>query len=149
MTPRQPAETLGQRIARLRTQRGWTQQQLADRLAASRVAVSHFEMGITAPSERTIVLLAGLFKTEPFALIAGTMYPAAKAEKLPAVALRYTEVELQLALMQRDLEWAARLGTATVHAVAAEWRLQLEVLRQAASDSEERHMLSAALANLC
>src|SRR5690606_3998637 len=48
-------EVLGQRIARLRAQRGWTQQELAERLAASRVAVSHFEMGLAMPSERTVV----------------------------------------------------------------------------------------------
>ena len=148
MTPRQPTETLGQRIARLRMQRGWTQQQLAERLAASRVAVSHFEMGIALPSERTIVLLAGLFKTEPFALVDGTMYPEAKAERLPVVALRYSEVELQLALMQRDLEWAARMGAESTRAVAAEWRTRLEALLAASSDMEERGMLAEALTTL-
>jgi DNA-binding transcriptional regulator LsrR (DeoR family) len=33
------AGSLGQRIAALRVDRGWTQQQLADRLGISRVAV--------------------------------------------------------------------------------------------------------------
>src|SRR3954467_12812164 len=101
-------ETLGQRIARLRAGRGWTQEQLAERLAASRVAVSHFEMGLALPSERTIVLLAGLFKLEPHELIAETSYPTAKAERLPPSACRYTEVEFQLALLERDMEWATR-----------------------------------------
>jgi transcriptional regulator with XRE-family HTH domain len=110
MIPQHPDETLGQRIARLRARHGWTQERLAEQLAASRVAVSHFEMGLALPSERTIVLLAGLFKLEPHELIAGTGYPTAKAERLPAVACRYTEVEFQLALMRRDLEWATRLG---------------------------------------
>src|SRR5438046_1225966 len=95
--PSQPNEPLGQRIARLRLQRGWTQEDLAERLAASRVAVSHFEMGLALPSERTVVLLAGLFKQEPHELVEGTSYPAAKAERLPPVACRYTELELQLA----------------------------------------------------
>src|SRR5438128_3246822 len=108
--PSPPAESLGLRIARLRAQRGWTQEALAERLAASRVAVSHFELGLALPSERTIVLLAGLFKLEPHELIDGTGYPAAKAERLPPVACRYTEVELQLALLRRDMEWATRLG---------------------------------------
>jgi len=99
-----PPEQLGQRIARLRARRGWTQQELAERLAASRVAVSHFEMGLAVPSERTVVLLAGLFGMEPPDLVAETNYPAAKAERLPAVACRYTEVELQLMLLRRDLE---------------------------------------------
>src|SRR4051812_44710794 len=79
--PPQPPEPLSQRIARLRARRGWTQQELAERLAASRVAVSHFELGLALPSERTVVLLAGLFGLEPHELVAGTSYPAAKAER--------------------------------------------------------------------
>src|SRR5262245_26460590 len=110
MIAQHPKETLGQRIARLRARRGWTQERLAEQLAASRVAVSHFEMGLALPSERTIVLLAGLFKLEPHELIAETGYPAAKAERLPAVACRYTEAEFQIALLRRDMEWAARIG---------------------------------------
>src|SRR5215218_3444280 len=113
MIPQHPDETLGQRIARLRARRSWTQERLAEQLAASRVAVSHFEMGLALPSERTIVLLAGLFKLEPHELIAGTGYPIAKAERLPAVACRYSEAEQQLALLRRDLEWSARLDQAT------------------------------------
>src|SRR5919202_829887 len=93
-------ESLGQRIARLRVRRGWTQQDLAERLAASRVAVSHFEMGLALPSERTVVLLAGLFGMEPHELVAGTNYPLAKAERLPGVACRYTELEMDLGLLQ-------------------------------------------------
>ena len=87
----------------------WTQADLAARLGASRVAVSHFEMGLAQPSERTVVLLAGLFKVEPHELVAGTNYPQAKQERLPAMACRYTELELQLALLQRDLDWLERL----------------------------------------
>src|SRR3954463_10474198 len=117
-------ESLGQRIGRLRAQRGWTQADLAEQLAASRVAVSHFEMGLALPSERTIVLLAGLFKLEPHELIAGTGYPAAKAERLPAVACRYTEVEFQLALLRRDLEWAERMDQSTRREMAEAWRVK-------------------------
>jgi transcriptional regulator with XRE-family HTH domain len=147
-TPRLPLETLGQRIARLRTQRGWTQQQLADRLAASRVAISHFEMGIALPSERTIVLMAGLFKVEPHELIVATSYPAAKADKLPSVALRYSEVELQLALLERDLLWAERLGKTTSAEVQAEWRPQLMGLLDTTTDVYERRLLHEALNRL-
>jgi transcriptional regulator with XRE-family HTH domain len=144
-----PIETLGQRIARLRTQRGWTQEGLAERLAASRVAVSHFELGLALPSERTVVLLAGLFKQEPHELVAGTSYPAAKAERLPAVACRYSEVELQLALLRRDLEWCKRLGgQATRESVVAEWRARIEELSQDAYDEGEREMLAEAQATL-
>lgn len=146
--PLDTPETLGARIARLRAARGWTQEQLAERLAASRVAVSHFEAGLALPSERTVVLLAGLFKIEPHALVAGTSYPAAKAERLPAVACRYTEAEHQLALMRRDLEWAARLGPAARSQAAAAWRAQLAALHGAADDLGERRKLEAGLAEL-
>jgi len=144
MIPQYPDETLGQRIARLRARRSWTQERLAEQLAASRVAVSHFEMGLALPSERTIVLLAGLFKLEPHELIAGTGYPIAKAERLPSVACRYTEVEFQLALLQRDLEWAGRLDLATRKDIAEAWRMKLVALDEQAYDEGERALLEQA-----
>lgn len=144
MIPQHPDETLGRRIAKLRARRGWTQARLAEQLAASRVAVSHFEMGLALPSERTIMLLAGLFKLEPHELIAGTGYPVAKAERLPAVACRYTEVEFQLALLQRDLEWAARLEPTARSDIAAAWRLKLAALVEQAYDAGERALLEKA-----
>ena len=139
------AESLGRRIARLRAELGWTQQDVADRLGASRVAVSHMEGGLSTPSERTVTLLAGLFKLEPHELVADTGYPVAKAERLPVVAARYTEVELQLRLFERDLAaggealagWAERLPT--LAALAYDRRE-----REALADAAER--LRAALA---
>lgn len=154
--PAQPppaAEPIGARIARLRAQLGWTQEDLAGRLAASRVAVSHFELGLALPSERTIVLLAGLFKQEPHELVAGASYPAAKAERLPSIACRHTEVELQLALLRRDLEWLERLargGDRSAHAaqVVAEWDARLDALGAAADDPREREAIRAAKKDL-
>jgi transcriptional regulator with XRE-family HTH domain len=144
MIPQRPDETLGQRIARLRARRGWTQERLAELLAASRVAVSHFEMGLALPSERTVVLLAGLFKLEPHDLIAGSGYPVAKAERLPSVACRYTEVEFQLALLRRDLEWAARLGGSVQQRIFEEACTKIAILLEEAYDEEERVALKEA-----
>ena len=96
-------ESLGRRVAEQRAKLGLTQQEMAERLGISRVAVSHVESGVTDPGERTVTLLAGLFKLEPHQLVAGTTYPAAKADRLPVVVARYTEVELQLALLDQDL----------------------------------------------
>lgn len=101
-------ERIGKRVARLRQQHGWTQQEVADRIAISRVAVSHIEMDLSIPSERTIALLAGLFKISPHALVKGTTYPPAKAERLPAIVCRYTELEVNLALLHNDLAWLSR-----------------------------------------
>ena len=149
----QPPEPLGRRIAQLRAGRGWTQEGLAERLAASRVAVSHFELGLALPSERTVVLLAGLFKQEPHELVAGTSYPPAKAERLPPVACRYTELELQLALFQRDLEWIARLEEAPDRAMIvarlrSDWQPRLAELGQHICDAHERALLEDARARL-
>ena len=102
-------ESIGKRISRLRQAHGWTQQTLSERLAISRVAVSHIEMGLSIPSERTITLLAGLFKISPYALVEGTTYPQAKAERLPYTACCYTKLEMELALLERDLAWIRRL----------------------------------------
>jgi transcriptional regulator with XRE-family HTH domain len=149
MIPQHPntTETLGQRIGRLRARRGWTQEELAARLAASRVAVSHFEMGLALPSERTVVLLAGLFKLEPHELIAGTSYPAAKAERLPSVACRYTEAELQSALLRNDLEWLAQLADDTLRErLVGAWRAKLIALAEATYDIGERAILAEAQA---
>jgi transcriptional regulator with XRE-family HTH domain len=144
MIPQYPDETLGQRIARLRARRNWTQERLAELLAASRVAVSHFELGLALPSERTIMLLAGLFKLEPHELIAGTSYPAAKAERLPSIACRYTEVEFQLALLRRDLEWATRLGGSVQQQIIAASRVKIASLLDNAYDEDERTLLGEA-----
>jgi transcriptional regulator with XRE-family HTH domain len=151
-----PGETLGQRIARLRCLLGWTQQELADRAAISRVAVSHLELGITVPSERTLALLAGIFHLEPPELVEGTSYPAAKVERLPLVAARYTEVEHQVGLLQRDLAWVERLTSLAddpaadrlADAVRAEWRVRLAELGARTVDAHERRLLGEAGASL-
>lgn len=110
--PSQPRriQPLGQRIGMLRAERGWTQAELGARLAMSRVAVSHLEMGLAMPSERTVVLMAGLFKMEPHQLVEGTDYPEARRERLPVVTCRYTEFELRLAEVRQTLRLAERLA---------------------------------------
>ena len=136
------AENLGRRIARMRADAGWTQQDLAVRLAVSRVAVSHLEAGISVPGERTVALLAGLFKLEPHELVAGTSYPPAKAERLPVVVCRYTEVELQLRLLDRDIE---RTGAGFDPVLADEWRTRLTKLLADSHDRRERQAVEDAL----
>ena len=102
-------ESIGKRLASLRQKNGLTQQSLADRLAMSRVAVSHIEIDLTIPSERSITLMAGVFKLSPTDLVQGTSYPRAKAERLPVLTTIYTELELYLALLTNDIEWLERL----------------------------------------
>jgi transcriptional regulator with XRE-family HTH domain len=132
--------SLARRIAALRADRGWTQQELADRLGISRVAVSHLEAsGIAStPGERTIALLAGLFKLEPHELVEGTDYPTAKAERLPVVVCRYTEVELQLRLLELDEERGLDQRRRT------DWAERLRILAKVTHDREETDLLDAA-----
>lgn len=103
-------ETIGKRIAYLRQEKGWTQQHLADRIAISRVAVSHIEMDLSVPSERTITLLAGLYKMTPYELVEGTTYPPAKIERLPFIVCCYTDLELDLEILENDLHWLNRIN---------------------------------------
>jgi transcriptional regulator with XRE-family HTH domain len=136
-------ESLGRRIAELRGKLGLTQQELAERVGISRVAVSNLESGLSDPGERTVALLAGVFKVEPHELVAGTSYPAAKADRLPLVVARHTEVELQLALLDNDLAWLERHGTDA--SVLDGWRSRLLALLDVSHDAREREALKAAL----
>lgn len=144
------AGSLGQRIAALRVDRGWTQQALADRLGISRVAVSHLETDLNTPGERTVALLAGLFRLEPHQLVAGTSYPAAKADRLPLVVNRWTEVEHRLALLARDLWWldGGDAGDAVPDRVAERvlttWETDLAKLADGVVDGHEADAVAAA-----
>ena len=139
--PENLAPELGRRIADLRAKRGWTQVDLAARLGVSRTAVSHTEAGLTIPGERTVALLAGLFSMEPHELVAGTDYPSAKGERLPVVVARYTEVEQQLALVERDMGWVeGHLRT--------EWIARLRALLEDTHDPAERDRITVALRRL-
>lgn len=141
------AGSLGQRIAARRAERGWTQQQLADRLGISRVAVSHLETDLNIPSERTVALLAGLFRVEPHDLVGGTTYPVAKADRLPLVVNRWSEVEHQLALLAGDLRWLDRPGldlpSSVVDEVLAGWEAVLAKLAAEVVDPVESATLTA------
>jgi len=146
-------ETIGKRIARLRQELCWTQQSLAERLAISRVAVSHIEMDLTIPGERTITLLAGIFKMTPLRLVEETTYPIEKAERLPQTACCYTALELELRLLEKDIEWMGRLedcknnaqeNRALAARVTAYWRNQLEIWSSEVLSETEKEQLAHA-----
>ena len=138
-------DALGSRIAKHRAQLGWTQAELAERVGISRVALSHLEAGIATPGERTVALLAGVFKTEPHELVSGTDYPPAKAERLPVVVTRYTETEHQLALLDARIEAAP---AADRPRLVAEGRATLTALLERTHDRRERERLRARLSQL-
>jgi transcriptional regulator with XRE-family HTH domain len=142
-------EAIGKRIARLRQEQGWTQQSLAARLAISRVAVSHIEMDLTTPGERTITLLAGILKKTPHDLVSGTTYPLAKAERLPEVTCCYTALELELALFENDLAWLEKIvgqpDYACLHGeVCRNWAIRLEEWASWSMEERDRQNINAA-----
>jgi hypothetical protein len=100
------------------------------------VALSHIEAGMSVPSERTVVLLAGLLHVEPHQLVQGTTYPIAKAERLPPSAPRYTELEHQLALL--DLILAGRPNP------TERWTRVLDELEARTFDPTERSAIAQA-----
>jgi hypothetical protein len=79
---------------------------------------------------------------EPHELVAGTSYPGAKAERLPVVVCRYTEVELQLRLLDLDAERGLDA------AGKAEWSERLRLLAKSTHDRRELDALAAARTRL-
>jgi transcriptional regulator with XRE-family HTH domain len=142
------AESFGRRVAKQRAELGWTQAQLAERVAMSRVALSHIEANLSVASERTVTLLAGVFGCEPCALAAGTDYPPAKAERLPLVTARRTEVDHQLAVLDAVLATVARVPVPQRDRLRAEvrseWRARLADLLAVSDDPRERRRVRAA-----
>lgn len=143
MTLIDPRESLGRKIARLRSERGWTQEQLAERLAVSRVAVSHIEMGLSVPSERTVVLLAGMFNLEPPQLVAGTSYPDAKRDRLPMTTARYTAIDLLAALLEADIAWVQ--AGQTRPGLRNAWLARISDAQEACTDMSDMTKLRALL----
>jgi transcriptional regulator with XRE-family HTH domain len=133
----------------MRVARRFTQVELAERVGISRVAVSHLESSRTVPSERTVALLAGIFDLEPHELVAGTDYPPSKAERLPVVAARYTEVEHQLAVLEAEFRLVEKLPSAIAtrerQRLVEEWGPLLRALMAEVIDAHERDALRAAL----
>ena len=89
-----------------------------------------------------MALLAGLFRMEPHDLVADTSYPLAKSDRLPVVVARWTEVEHQLALLQRDLWWIDHVAApvtelAAVDGVLAGWADALADLATRVLDPSE------------
>ena len=133
--------SLGRRVAKLRAELGWTQQELADRVAISRVAVSHLESDLSTAGERTVALMAGVFGMEPHELVAGTTYPVAKVDRLPLVVARHTEVELQCRLLDRDLAHHERTRDGSV---LDGWGDRLSELERMTFDPRQLELLATA-----
>lgn len=111
----------------------------------SRVAISHMEMDLTIPSERSITLMAGIFKLSPIELVEGTTYPEAKMERLPEVTTTYTELEMNYTLLKNDIEWLNRLDDPRqkkwTREVVEKWSLLLVNWDKSFSDEYETKII--------
>ena len=108
----------------------------------SRTALSHLEAGMRVASERTVVILAGVFATPPYDLVDGTSYPQAKSDRLPAIVALHTEVDLALALCRAELDLLAEL--ADVPALverASSWSHRLVALAARWPDPADRRRM--------
>lgn len=65
------AAAFGQRLARLRTEKGLSQEQVADRACVHRTAVSNLEKGSHLPRLDTLIKLAAALEVDPCFLIQG------------------------------------------------------------------------------
>jgi transcriptional regulator with XRE-family HTH domain len=66
---------IGNRIALLRDQRGWTQETLASSLGISRAALSHYEKNRREPDTETLTKVADLFSVTLDYLVGRTNDP--------------------------------------------------------------------------
>ena len=66
---------IGSRIAKLREQRGWTQEQTAAAIGISRAALSHYEKNRREPDTETLAKFADLFHISNDYLVGRTNMP--------------------------------------------------------------------------
>jgi transcriptional regulator with XRE-family HTH domain len=62
-------EAVGAELTRLRVARGWSQQQLADKLGYTERYIGQLERGTKSPTLRTLADLAKSFEIEPSTLL--------------------------------------------------------------------------------
>lgn len=66
----------GGRIAKLREERGWTQEQTSSMLGISRAALSHYEKNRREPDTETLLKFADLFQVSVDYLVGRTKLPS-------------------------------------------------------------------------
>lgn len=79
--------TIGENIRVLRLSRGWTQEELAEKLHVTRQAVGHYESGRTVPDVETCRRLAEHFGVELEVVLEGEGEPAPAPRWIPWLTL--------------------------------------------------------------
>ena len=75
---------LGVRIAQFRHERGWTQQELAEKLGVAQQTLAHYEVGRIRIPASTLPLLATLFMTPVDTLVGHTQHMPRTGKRGPA-----------------------------------------------------------------
>ena len=79
---------LGQRIAQLRHERGWTQQELAEKLGVAQQTLAHYEVARIRVPASTLPLLATLFMTPIDTLVGHAQHTQRTSKRGPAPKLQ-------------------------------------------------------------
>ena len=79
---------LGQRIAQLRRERGWTQQELAEKLGVAQQTLAHYEVARIRVPASTLPLLATLFTTPIDTLVGHAQHAQRTGKRGPASKLQ-------------------------------------------------------------
>lgn len=76
--------SFGETLQTLRKQKGWSQEELAEKLELTRQTISKWELEQSAPDLEYIVALSDLFQVSTDYLIKGKEYTVEKQENVPA-----------------------------------------------------------------
>jgi transcriptional regulator with XRE-family HTH domain/predicted negative regulator of RcsB-dependent stress response len=106
-------ETIGERLRRLRSERGLSQRGLAER-GVSNAYISRLEIGDRVPSMKALRILAGKLGVTPEYLETGREVPATEAR-----AMKLSEAELMLRLGEDVMAAEGLLGEVLEEALAA------------------------------
>lgn len=75
----------GHRIAELREQKGWTQEELSASIGISRAALSHYEKNRRKPDYETLDRLADLFQVSIDYLLGRGRCPRIRPDRNPSI----------------------------------------------------------------
>jgi transcriptional regulator with XRE-family HTH domain len=85
--PPGPKHSATNRLFELRSQRGWTQEQLAEKIGVTHATIQRLESGSRRMTEQRIVQLAAIFDVEPGELLVSSRSTRASEDERRAVDL--------------------------------------------------------------
>lgn len=94
--------TLGERVKRLRQDRGWSQAQLGQKLSVHQKQVSGYERDVHVPSTELLIRLAGAFDVSLDYLVSGSRGDSQRIEVADRELIRHMEAVDKLP--ERDRE---------------------------------------------